>query len=247
MERFFIHAHGPDAEAERDAIVWLVAEARRINTRCAIVVPGLDAIRNLERAIGAAAAEFAKTRRYFTVGDTRVEVFSRRTKPYSYDGPVLVLWASDEMVSAAEEMRPPAICASPWIDDDLDEWKRAWNPIDVVTGEPVGDGPATVTSGLVEQALVSLTESVNLGTGITHPCDADHAKRLLKALHLCGEALNEMEIRTWAMSHGWQPADAKDLASLAGRIASGRAVRGVRMTRPEAKQIVGRLRELSHA
>jgi hypothetical protein len=245
VERFFIHAYGPDADAERAGVAWLVAEAARRGTRGAIVVPSVDAISGLSRAIGAEAAEFAKKHRYLVSNGTRVEVFSGRTKPAVFDGPVLVPWASDEMVHAAEEMRPPAICAFPWTEDDLEEWKRAWNPTDVRTGDPVGEGPATVSSPLVKRALVSLTSSVNLSSGIHHPSDEARAKRLLKALFLCGEPLDEVEIRTWAMSHNWQPRHAEDLARLAGKIAAGRRVKGAAMNKTEARQIVARLRELS--
>jgi hypothetical protein len=172
-------------------------------------------------------------------------VFSERTKPRTFGGPVLVLWANDAMVNSAEEMRPPAICATPWAEHDLTDWKCAWNPIDVRTAEPVGAGPATVSSSLVERALISLTRTVNMSTGIHHPSDERHAKRLLKALYLCGEPLDVVEVRTWAISNNWEPRHAEDLADLAGKIAAGRRVRGAALTKTEAKEIIHRLRDVS--
>lgn len=156
-------------------------------------------------------------------------MFSERTKPPRFDGPVLVPWSNDAMLNAAEELSPPAICGIPWAEGDLAEWKRAWNPIDPRTGDPVGEAPVGVSSPLVEQALVSLTRTVNMATGIHHPSDEQHAKRLFKALYLCGEALDEVEIRTWAISHEWQPRHAEELAELAGKIAAGRRVKGAAM------------------
>jgi hypothetical protein len=245
VDRFFIDAYGPDADAERGGVAWLAREAARRGTSGAIVVPGLDSIRNLGRAIGPQAAAVAAKNRYFTIEGTRIEVFSDRTKPHRFDGPVLVPWSNDAMVNAAEEMDPPAICGIPWGEGDLAEWKRAWNPIDPRTGEPVGEGPASVSSELVERALFSLTRTVNMSTGIHHPSDERQAKQLLKALYLCGEPLDEMEIRTWAISHAWQPRHAENLAELAGKIAAGRRVKGAAMNKTEAKQIVGRLRDLA--
>lgn len=242
VERFFIDSYGPNSEAELAGLMWLVGDARTRGTSGAVLVPGLNAIRSLDRTIGRQAANFAEKNRHFDVGGTRVEVYSERTKPSHFDGPVLVPWSNDARVNAAEEMRPPAICALPWAEDDLAEWKRAWNPRDPRTGEAVGQGQATVSSPLVERALLSLTQSVNMSTGITHPSDEQHAKRLLKALTLCGEPLDEMEIRTWAMSRGWEPRHAGDLGSLAGKIAAGRPVKGAAMNKTEAKQIVQRLR-----
>lgn len=245
VDRFFIHAYGPDAEAENNGVVWLAAETARRGTSGAIVVSGLDSISSLSRAIGSEAAAFAQKNRYFTINGTRIEVFSSRTQPPHFDGPVLVPWANDAMVNAAEELGPPAICGIPWAENDLAEWKHAWNPVDPRTGKSVGEAPVTVSNPLVERALISLTSTANMATGIHHPSDEQQAKRLFKALYICGERLDEVEIRTWAISHNWQPRHADNLAELAGKIAAGRRVKGAAMNKTEAKQIVGRLRELS--
>jgi hypothetical protein len=242
VDRFFISAYGVDRHAERAGVMWLVRDGARRGTAGAIVVPGVDSIGNLARSIGQPAAATATKSRYFTVEGTPIKVFTGRTKPSRFDGPVLVPWASDAMVQAAEEMRPPAICGMPWSEQDLVEWRRAWNPVDVGTGEPVGEGAATVSSSLVEAALVSLTGTVNMSTGIHHPSDEQQAKRLFKALYLEGEPLDEVEIRTWAISHGWEPRFAGDLAELAGKIAAGRRVRDAAMNKAEAKEIIQRLR-----
>jgi hypothetical protein len=246
VDRFFVDAYGPNADAERDGVVWLATEAARLGTSGAIVVPGLDSIGNLARSIGPEVVPSVEKNRYFTVDGTRIDVFSARTKPRRFDGPVLVPWSNDAMVNAAEEMNPPAICAIPWGETDLRDWKRAWNPIDARTGEPVGEGSAVVPGALVEQALISLTRSVNMATGIRHPSDAAHAKRLFKALYLCGEPLDGVEIRTWAIRNNWQPPHAADLAELAAKLAEGRRVKGAAMNKTQAKEIVGRLRELAN-
>ena len=241
MDRFFIHAYGPDANAERDGVAWLAAEAGHGGTPGAIAVPGLDSIASLGRAIGREAAAFATKNRYFTASGARIEVFSDRTKPGRFQGPLLVPWANDAMVNAAEELMPSAICAIPWTENDLAEWKRAWNPVDLRTGAPVGADPAT-PSPLVTQALSSLTATVNMSTGIHHPSDERRAKQLFKALYLFGEPADEAEIRTWAISHEWAPRHAEALAQLAGKIFAGRRVKGTAMSNAEARQIVDRLR-----
>jgi len=241
VDRFFIDAHGPDHEAERRGVAWLAEEVVKRGIPGAIVVPVVDSISNLARAIGADAADFAKTNRYFTAGAARIEVFTDRRKPGHFDGPLLVPWSNDAMVNAAEELSPPAICAIPWAEDDLAEWKRAWNPIDLETGEPVGAAPIAL-SPLLERALVSLTATVNLSTGIHHPSDQRTVKRLFKALYITGEELDETEVRTWAIAHGWPPRQAEDLAQLVGKIAAGKRVKGAAMNKTEVKEIVGRLR-----
>lgn len=241
MERFFIDAYGPDREAERRGVDWLAEEVVTRGLSGAILVPVVDSISSLARAVGADAADFAKTNRYFTAGASRIEVFTERTKPGYFDGPLLAPWSNDSMVNAAEELSPPAICAIPWAEDDLVQWKRARNPVDLRTGEPVA-ADAITPSPLVERALVSLTATVNLSTGIHHPSDQRTAKRLFKALYIAGENLEEAEVRTWAIAHGWPPRHAEDLAELVGKIAAGKRVNGAAMNKTEAKAIVARLR-----
>lgn len=240
MHRLFIAAYGPDPDAERLGIEWLVREAREQDLSCAVIVPSVDAISNLERAIGRDAAEFAKRDRHFVLEGVQVQVFTDRTCPGAFAGLLLVPWANGAMVGSAEECRPAAICAMPWGEDDLDDWKRAYDPIDVRTGEPLGEAQVELTP-LVAQALISLTASVNLSTGIHHPSDARRVRQLLKALYIAGEPLVPAEIRTWALAHGWETRHAEALAELAGKIAAGKRVKGAAMTKTEARQVIDRL------
>lgn len=240
MHRFFIDAYGPDPDAEQLGVDWLVREARERDLPCAVIVPSVDAISNLERAIGRDAAEFAKRDRYFVLEGVQVQVFTDRTCPGVFAGPLLIPWASGAMVGSAEECRPAAICAMPWAEDDLDDWKRAYDPIDVRTGEPSGEAQVELTP-LVAQALISLTASVNPSTGIQHPSDARQARRFLKALYIAGEPLDPSEIRVWALAHGWEARHAEALAELAGKIADGKRVNGAAMTKTEAQQVIDRL------
>lgn len=89
MHRFFIDAYGPDPDAERLGIEWLVREADKQDLPCAVVVPSVDSISNLERAIGRDAAEFAKRDRYFVLEGVKVQVFTDRTRPGAFAGPFL--------------------------------------------------------------------------------------------------------------------------------------------------------------
>jgi len=241
MHRFFIDAYGPDPDAERLGIEWLVREARKQDLPCAVVVPSVDSISNLERAIGRDAAEFAARDRYFVLEGVQVQVFTDRTCPGVFAGPLLIPWANGAMVGSAEESRPPAICAIPWTEGDLDGWKRAYDPVDVRTGEPLGEDQVEL-SPLVTQALTSLTACINPSTGIHHPSDARQARQFLKALYIAGEPLDSTEIRTWALAHGWAARHAEALAELAGKIAAGKRVKGAAMTKAEARQVIDRLK-----
>ena len=240
MNRFFIDAYGPDPDAERLGIEWLVREGREQDLPCVVIVPSVDAISNLERAIGRDAAEFAKRDRHFILERVQVQVFTDRTCPGVFAGPLLVPWANGAMVGSAEECRPAAICAMPWAEDDLDDWKWAYDPIDVRTGEPLGEAQVELTP-LIAQALSSLTASVNLSTGIHHPSDARRARQFLKALHIAGEPLDPSEIRSWALAHGWEARHVEALSELAEKIAAGKRVKGAAMTKSEAQKVIDRL------
>jgi hypothetical protein len=110
MERFVIDTYGPDADAEREGFRWLLAKAAELGKPAAVVVPGVDNIGNLNRALGS-HAEYAKKHRQLTIDGVDVQFFTPRTQPSRFDGPVLVPWANTRMVEDAERLRPPAICA----------------------------------------------------------------------------------------------------------------------------------------
>src|SRR4051794_18849141 len=111
VERFVIDTYGPDADAEREGFRWLLAKADELGKDAAVVVPGVDNIRSLSRVLGD-EAEYARRHRELTIDGVRVQFFTPRTQPTSFDGPVLVPWADTRMVEDAERLEPPAICAT---------------------------------------------------------------------------------------------------------------------------------------
>lgn len=74
---------------------------------------------------------------------------------------------------------------------------------------------------LVEEALKSLTDMVNLSTGILHPSDESAAKEYFKALYKEGEPLIGSEVTRWAIENGWQSKHANELGKLAEKIGNG--------------------------
>jgi hypothetical protein len=244
MDRFVMDVYGIAEDAEREAIAWLAAEARARKVPGAIVVPNLDGISQLSGALGRDQAHLLKKNRYLDQDGARIEVYTDQNRPGTFKGPVFVPWANEASVERVEEMRPVAICAIPWGEDDLSDWKRAHDPVDLRTGVRAGAQPAELAP-LVRAALISLTAPEPHSSGIHHPSDKARATRTFRALYLCGEPLDETEIRTWAIARGWQPRHATTLGELAGKVAAGRTVRGASMTKTEAKEIVGRLRALT--
>jgi hypothetical protein len=232
MDRFVIDAVGKEAEAE--AFQWLIRQAQARGSDAAIVVPGVDSIRNLGRVLGSNSAAHVSKQRFFVLNGVTVHVWTPRTQPHSFDGPVLVPWASTTMVEDAERLGPPAICATGWTDGGLEDWKQVWAPIDPRTGEP--DGVTAEPPAAVLGAILSMTSHIS--DDVLHPTDKKQAANAFKALHLLGIPVEAGLVRTLAISQGWTPDAAGRLADIAGKIAAGRAVRGGdRMTQTKAKEL----------
>lgn len=234
MERFVIDAHGPDTDAEKQGFRWLLSKAVESGKDAAVVVPGVNNIDSLNRVLGA-RAERAKRDRKLILSGVRVLFFTPRTQPFVFDGPVLVMWANTSMVEDAERLRPPAILATGWSENGLDDWKRSWAPIDPRTGQ--ADGEAEEAPAAVRGAVASLSGAfVN---DVSHPMDKKRAVNAFKALVMRGIPLDPILVRSLATSRGWESDAADRLTKLARRISEGRAVQGGdRLSQTAAKQLV---------
>jgi hypothetical protein len=173
VERFVIDCYGPDDNALRDALRWLLTDAAARGSDAAIVVPTVDSISKLGRVLGPEVSDQLARHRQLAIEGVTVHAFTPKTQPrLSFGGPVLVPWANTAMVEDAERMQPPSICATGWAKGDLDDWKRAWSPIDPRTGEAEATADEAPTA--VRGAVASL--SGTLGNDVLHP-DGQAARR----------------------------------------------------------------------
>lgn len=217
--RAYIQAHGPDDDAVRRGLVWLVEEARQAGGGT-LHVPGLDNLQSLGHIIANINA-IAKNR-VFTLNGVRIDIATLRTGQVR--GAVLALWTDDKILQGIEDRwMPPAICAIPWNGKDIDKWVAAFGPTEIRTGSI----PATTTMSnpTVEEALKSLTSSVNLSTGLGHPSDHDAAVWTFRALKDAGETFSPEEVRAWAAAHNWRLKDAEELADFAQRVLDGKRIK----------------------
>jgi hypothetical protein len=170
-----------------------------------------------------------------TIDGVSVYLFTPRTQPARFDGPVLVPWANTRMVEGGERLDPPAICATGWSEGGLDDWKRSWAPIDPRTGKPetMADGAPAALRG----AVASL--SGPLGNDVVHPMDKRRAVNAFKALYMRGVPIDRSLVRSLAITAGWETDAADRLAEIARKIGEGRSVRGGdRMTQTKAKELL---------
>jgi hypothetical protein len=80
---------------------------------------------------------------------------------------------------------------------------------------------AITKSPVVLKGLEAITARTNLSNGLTHPNDMNAAKEMFVLLHQAGELLLHGEIESYAVSHGWRAADAKELGALGAQIGTG--------------------------
>lgn len=223
-ERFMIEAVGRDDNAIRIGLRWLLRWAAEHGQTAAISVYALDNLRRLENVLGTAAIKTLAAGDTYRTGNATIELITQRRNPGRFAGPVLAIWTNDKRLRDLDELGTAAICAIPFTEGAIDEWKAAWGPTDLRSG---GEATrATISNPVVEAALRSLSAAVNLSTGLAHPDDRAAAVDLFRILMSAGERYNPTEIRAWAARNGWGTSDADELATVASAIADGKRLRG---------------------
>lgn len=224
-ERYFIDAYGPDDDALRDGLKWLLHYAdEHGHDRAAVFVPTLRQAESLGRVLGREAAKRLKRDREVAIDHLTLELLiASNLGARCSDAPLLAVWVDDKQLDKLDGLAPPAICVVPWLKDDIEGWKDSWNPGDARTGES-GDRRSTVTNTVVVAALESLTGRVNLSTGLSHPYDKAAAVSLFQFLLGAGEQFEPGQVRAWAVRNGWHPDDARELGDVAQKLKDGRRV-----------------------
>jgi len=225
-ERFYIDANGPDDDALREGFAWLRAQA---GFSAAVCVPGLQNVDYLARVLGKEGAQKLKRERALRERWLTVELWTERTMPVTYtDGPVLAVWANDARLVKLDALGAPALCAIPWLRDNIKQWKTNWNPTELRGNASAS--PELSVGPVVAVALDDLTHVVNLASGLVHPADKTAAVELFKILKRGHESFDPSQVQAWAARHEWEPRHARELGEMAGKILEGRPVQRGRNT-----------------
>lgn len=133
---------------------------------------------------------------------------------------VIAVYADDALLREAESApRSRLIIAASWVDEQCEQWRRAWNP--EIPGQEAQPAQVLVSNPVVRAALNTLTGRINLGSGLLHPSDNHAAKEMLVILHDAGEWESPANMEAWALRRGWTPDGALALYTLAERVQSG--------------------------
>lgn len=221
MERSFFDSHGRDDDALREGFAWLVREAA--GGVGVVFVPGLRNADNLVPGLTSAEVQQLKKNRQLRKGLATIELGTERARVGVSDRPVLAVWMDDDQLAEIERSHPAAICVIPWNRDDITNWRNAYGPTNMRSGQATA--PMQITNPVVEAAMRTLTALVNLSTGLGHPSDKAAAVRTFQILRAGGESYSPAEVRAWAAANGWRLEHAAELAQIARGVAEGRSFR----------------------
>lgn len=148
---------------------------------------------------------------------------SHKNRGWQQGDRIIALWPHDELLRRLDDAGPSAFGVLTWNLADIEVWAPTVGAIDLL-GLTNASAP-TITDLLVLGAMRSITDSINLSSGISHPSDWNHAVTALRELRSRGCALNGTEVETWAVANGWSSRHAADLSTVVAEVAAGKAKR----------------------
>lgn len=231
IRRYLVDAHGPDIDAVRKGLAQAHMLAKDAPAkRVVLVTPTKQQLRygTIVDAIGqAAAVALSQGRSVPLPNGIRLSCETQRTFHGMPAGSVILAVYGRPSLLDTVETYPTAygIVVVPWMESDVEEWIRAWNP-EVVGVPPRGEAPPLIENAVVGRALITLTNGINLSTGLHHPSDRNAAIQLLRMLRDSGEEFDPAAIRAWALRNGWSPDGANDLRDVAQAVLDRRPIRG---------------------
>ncbi|MEE9261472.1 MAG: hypothetical protein V3U95_02700 [Dehalococcoidia bacterium] len=157
-----------------------------------------------------------------------IRLITQRTKLTSWrGGPVLAAYPTKQLLDMLDDMYGiTEILVVPWRLAEIQSWVDTWGPQKLGSSVPAPQA-IYIENPIVVEALKSLTDTVNLSTGILHPRDRQAAIDLFQRLRQAGKQFNPSEVRAWLVSQGgWSPQDADQVKSIAESVLAGKRLRG---------------------
>lgn len=228
--RIIFPSQGPQVEPIQKAFRYLIkiCEESEKKLRVVLFIPGkgnLDGT-TLEEALPPDVVKRLKKGDEIPLpNNSSLKVETVRTFRGSYStNAIIAIYAYKEMLDKIDTMkRLDHVIIVPWLIDELSDWISTWNPI--IDGEPTQLKKEVIQNPVVEEVLKSLTMSVNLHTGLTHPSDKASAVQIFRELMKYHELYNPDSIRIWAMQNGWTPDGADQLKDISQGVLDGKRYR----------------------
>lgn len=117
------------------------------------------------------------------------------------------------------------IVAIPWLREKTMPWVERWQAKEIMGRE--GKLYAPTVSCIVKEAMLELSNLINMSTGITHPSDNALAKTYIRALHKYEPSIDAAGVVSYLVTElGWTSAHANDVGRLITILNEGRFYRG---------------------
>ena len=220
MKRFFIPNTGPDSAKIQEA--YLLGAAQCLEVAChelTLVVPTRSDLPSIlagdilgrAKAKLLAAGKAVKFTEEIHLRCESAQTLSKRSEP----AVILACYVPSKDMDFIDSLHTPkSVILLPWIDAEGRRWQRTWNA--EIPGQSSPDQPPILDPEL-EKALLRLTHSINLSTGLSHPNDMRDAKTMFSVLRDQGVTCDPAEVRIWAARHEWHPRHLDELEQMAKR------------------------------
>jgi len=232
-KRYYVHAEGPDEDAMRLAFAWLLESVKRSQTAVTalLAIPVKDNLRGIiTKVIGDKVARHLASGRAVPIEQSASDILliTQRAKPIGWrGGPVLAAYPTKELLDMLDDLYGVTeMVVVPWRLAEVQYWVETWAPQELRGLVPVTP-TIHVRNPVVVEALRTLTETVNLSTGISHPSDRQATIDLFHRLKQAGEQFDPLEVRAWLVSQGgWSPQHANEVKAVAQSVIAGKRLKG---------------------
>ena len=118
-----------------------------------------------------------------------------------------------------------AIVGHQWSEYGLKDWSESWGAEEIISGTKLSKKDNL--DKVVKKAFDSLSNCINMTTGIHHPMDEKRCKTYLRALNKYGYNLNEKDISSYLITEkGWKSEHVDDVIKLISKLNSGSYFKG---------------------
>jgi hypothetical protein len=242
-QRWFIKQEGPNPKSLRTAFAWL--EERMANSSShqgLLVVPLKKTLENIKGALGEEVVKILTKNNAIQLKSGRLDLMTGNMRPASVPSSILVLYPPQRLLDSVDELQTASeILVVPWSLSEVEPWIQMWSAREL--GDLSPSAIKVFSNPTVRAALESLTNRINLSTGLSHPLDEAAAIDMFQLLHEAGETFDPPEVRAWLISKlNWRPQQADTAVEIAQNILAGKLPRSASSTR-WANGIVSRWRE----
>jgi hypothetical protein len=234
-DRFFINNTGPDERNEKKSIQSILDYAMKHKNIDEVVflIHTKTNTGYFERVLDPQMVKDLKAGKLkVSENGPRISIYTIKTIANSFSHQMAVLafgLDSDELFILDDIYEIAAIFSHPWINEEVLRWAKTWGAQNIETNEK--EKLFQLPELIIQKAFDSLTNCINLSTGIHHPSDNELCKTYLRALNKYNYALNEEETFAYLVREkNWHTEYASDVIKLISALNSGRTFKGGKKT-----------------